>query len=130
MLYRRHVDVHSQLPPESLSVSVNVMRLDPVQAWFDQYGFDLDRGTVTRWLNPLASEAFLRIAVASGAASAQDYAAWVGMRHPSERMRLASFVARAEMCEDPAGADALWREAELSGSRMLAGAARARRSGL
>lgn len=32
MLYRRHVDVHSQLPPESLSVSVNVMRVDPAQA--------------------------------------------------------------------------------------------------
>jgi putative DNA methylase len=39
MLYRRHVDVHSQLPPERLSVSINVMRLDPAQAWFDQYGF-------------------------------------------------------------------------------------------
>ena len=130
MLYRRHVDVHSQLPPESLSVSVNVMRVDPAQAWFDQYGFDLERGTVTRWLNPLASEAFLRIAVASGAESAQDYAAWVGTRHPSERMRLASYAARAEMCEDRAAADALWREAELSGSRMVAGAARARRAGL
>jgi hypothetical protein len=130
MLYRRHVDVHSQLPPESLSVSINVMRLDPAQAWFDQYGFDLAGGTVTRWLNPLASEAFLRVAVASGAGSARDYAEWVGARHPSERMRLASFAARAEMCEEPAQMDALWREAELSGSRMVAGAARARRAAL
>lgn len=128
MLYRRHVDVHSQLPPESLSVSLNVMRLDPAQGWFDQYGFDLEAGTVARWLNPLAGEAFLRVAVASGAASAQDYAAWVGTRHPSERMRLASFAARADMLDDPAEVDALWRAGELSGSRMVAGAARARRA--
>lgn len=130
MLYRRHVDVHSQLPPERLSVSVNVMRVDPAQAWFDQYGFDLASGTVTRWLNPLASEAFLRVAVASGAPRAQDYAAWVGTRHPSERLRLASFEARAQQCDGLAAQDALWREAELSGSRMVAGAARARRAGL
>ena len=130
MLYRRHVDVHSQLPPESLSVSLNVMRLDPAQGWFDQYGFDLEAGTVARWLNPLAGEAFLRVAVASGADSAQDYAEWVGARHPSERMRLASFEARAGMLDDPAEVDALWRAGELSGSRMVAGAARVRRAAL
>jgi len=130
MLYRRHVDVHNQLPPESLSVSINVMRVDPAQGWFDQYGFDLERGTVARWLNPLASEAFLRVAVASGAPRALDYAAWVGQRHPSERMRLASFEARAQMLGDPAQVDALWRAGEQSGSRMVAGAARLRRAAL
>jgi hypothetical protein len=128
MLYRRHVDVHSQLPPESLSVSLNVMRVDPAQGWFDQYGFDLQAGTVTRWLNASASEAFLRIAVASGADSAQDYAEWVGAHHPSDRLRLASFAARAELCGDPAASDAVWRAGELSGNRMVAGAARARRA--
>ncbi len=130
MLYRKHVDVHSQLPPESLSVSINVMRLDPAQGWFDQYGFDLERGTVARLLNPHASEAFLRVAVASGAAGALDYAEWVGAAHPSDRMRLASYEARADLCGDPAEVDALWRAGELSGNRMVAGAARARRAAL
>lgn len=130
MLYRRHVDVHSQQPPESLSVSLNVMRVDPTQAWFDQYGFDIDTGTVTRWLNANASEAFLRVAVASGANSARDYAEWIGKHHPSDRLRLASFTARADQCSDPVQADRLWRAAELSGSRMVAGAARMRRAGL
>lgn len=130
MLYRRHVDVHRQLPPESLSVSVNVMRLDPAQAWFDQYGFDLERGTVARLLNPHANEAFLRVAVASGAESALDFAEWVGARHPSDRMRLASYEARADLLRDPAAADALWRKGELSGGRMVAGVARARRAAL
>jgi hypothetical protein len=130
VLYRRHVDVHSQLPPESLSVSINVMRVDPAQGWFDQYGFDLERGTVARLLNPLASESFLRVAVASGTQSALDYAEWVGAAHPSERMRLASFEARAQLCDAPAEADALWRAGEMSGSRMVAGAAREKRAAL
>jgi hypothetical protein len=130
MLYRRHVDVHSQLPPESLSVSINVMRVDPAQGWFDQYGFDLASGTVARWLNANAAEAFLRVAVASGAASALDFAEWVGRAHPSERLRLVSFEARAEQCVDAAEADALWRAGELSGSRMVAGAARTRRAAI
>lgn len=130
MLYRKHVDVHSQLPPESLSVSVNVMRSDPAQGWFDQYGFDLESGTVARWLNPLAGEAFLRVAVASGAENALDYAEWVGAAHPSDRMRLASLEARADLCCDAAEADTLWRAGELSGSLLVAGAARQKRAAM
>ena len=130
MLYRKHVDVHSQLPPASLSVSINVMRLDPAQGWFDQYGFDLERGTVARLLNPHSSEALLRVAVASGAGNALEFAEWVGAAHPSDRMRWASFEARAGSIDDPAAEDALWRVGELSGSRMVAGVARMRRAAL
>jgi hypothetical protein len=106
------------------------MRLDPAQGWFDQYGFDLERGTVARLLNPNVSEVFLRAAVASGAPNALDYAEQVGARHPSDRMRLASFAARADLLDDPDAADALWRAGEISGSRMVAGAARERRATL
>ena len=68
------------------------------------------------------------MAVASGAGNALDFAEWVGAGHPSDRMRLASYEARADMLDDPAEADALWRVGELSGSLMVAGAARARRA--
>ena len=128
MLYRKHRDIHSQLPPASLSVSLNVMRVDPAQAWFDQYGFDLEHGAVTRVLNPNPNEAMLRVAVASRAQAALDYAEWVGAAHPSSRLRLASFEARAGLATNPAEEDALWRRAERSGSRMVAEIARARRS--
>ena len=37
LLYRAHRDVHSQLPPETMSVSLNILRIDPAQAWCDQY---------------------------------------------------------------------------------------------
>jgi len=129
MLYRAHRDVHSQLPPEALSVSLNVMHVDPAQGWFDQYGFDLERGQVTRVLSPNATEAFLRVAVASATDEARDYAQWVGKGHPSERLRLASFEARAALVE-AVDRDAIWREGELCGSRMVAAVARGKRAQL
>lgn len=127
MLYRAHRDVHSQLPAESLSVSLNVMHVDPAQCWYDQYGFDLQSGEVTRVLSPNATEVFLRTAVASGTDEALDFAQWVGRSHPSERLRLASYEARAGVVSDR---DALWREGELSGSRMVATIARQRRNAM
>jgi len=127
MLYRAHIDIHSQLPPEALSVSLNVMHVDPAQGWFDQYGFDLERHEISQVLSPNSTEAFLRVAVASGSEEALDLAEWVGRTHPSERLRLASFEARAAGGGDP---DAVWREAERCGSRMVAAIARERRTAL
>ncbi len=130
MLYRAHRDVHSQLPPESLSVSLNVMHVDPAQAWYDQYGFDLESGEVTRVLSPNATEVFLRTAVASGSDEALDFAADIGAHHPSERLRLASFEARAGLLRDTAERDELWRQGELCGSRMVSAMAKNHRAHL
>ncbi|QUL39229.1 transposase [Erythrobacter sp. JK5] len=130
MLYRRHLDIHSQLPPESLSVSLNVMHVDPVQCWFDQYGFDLEEQCVNAVLSPNSTETFLRVAVATGAGEALDLAEQIGKSHPSDRLRLASFEARAARCPDADGEDALWRTAEASGSRMVEAVARERRAAL
>lgn len=127
MLYRAHRDIHSQLPPEALSVSLNVMHIDPAQCWFDQYGFDLERGEVTRLLNGNTTEVFMRVAVAGGSEEALDFAEWVGRSHPSDRLRLASFEARAAIAADP---DALWREGEVCGSRMVTAVATERRASL
>ncbi len=130
MLYRAHRDIHSQLPPESLSVSINVMHVDPAQHWYDQYGFDLEEERIERVLSPNSTEAFLRIAVATGSEEAQDYAEWVGRHHPSERLRQASFEARSVQLSERQDRDTLWREAEGSGSRMLAEIARGKRAEL
>ena len=127
MLYRAHRDVHSQIPPESLSVSLNVMHIGLAQAWFDQYGFDLDRGEIARVLSPNSTEVFLRIAVGAGHADAIDLAAEFGKIHPSDRIRLASYEARTLIAGDASSRDALWREAEISGCRMFAETARRKR---
>ena len=129
MLYRAHRDIHSQLPPDALSVSLNVMHIDPAQCWFDQYGFDLERGEVTRLLNGNTTEVFMRVAIASGSEEAFDFAEWVGQSHPSDRLRLASFEARAAVAEQTK-AEGIWQAAEASGSRMVAAIARRRRKAM
>ena len=126
MLYRAHVDVHRQLPPESMSVSLNIMGIDAAQGWHDQYRVDPESDTITAILNPTSTETFLRLAVGLGGAAARDLAESFGHSHPSDRMRLASYEARA-LLADRAGQDELWRQAELSGSQMVAVEARARR---
>lgn len=128
--YRAHLDVHAQIPPEETSVSLNVMHFDPTGDWCDQYGFDLAAGTVERILNPSANETFLRCAVAFGAPEALDLAECFGRDHPSTRMRLACFEARAMLLDRPVDQDALWRTAERSGDRMLAAEAHRRRAAL
>ena len=129
MLYRAHRDIHSQLPAKSLSVSLNILRIDPAEGWCDQYGFDLESGAITGILNPSSTETFLRCAVGLGGAEALDLAERFGRLHPSDRMRLASYEARALLL-DETDADGLWRQAERSGSVMVAREAAARRRAL
>ncbi|WP_338445623.1 transposase [Pelagerythrobacter marensis] len=126
--YRAHRDVHRQLPPASLSVSLNIVAADPACGWFDQYAFDLRADCVRRVLNPGSTEAFLRIAVGLGGAEAIDLAERFGRSHPSDRLRLACFEARAGLAASQQAADEIWREAERSGSRLVAAEARLRRA--
>jgi hypothetical protein len=128
--YRAHVDIHAQIPPEATSVSLNIMHVAAGQGWFDQYGFDLDSGQVTGVLSPTSTEVFLRCAVGLGGDTAIELAEHFGRHHPSDRLRLASYEARAGLTRDLSERDALWREAELSGSLLLASEAARRRGEL
>ncbi|MBO9497955.1 MAG: transposase [Novosphingobium sp.] len=127
--YRAHRDVHSQHPPDALSVSLNVMHASAAQGWLDQYRFDVETGTIAGILNEGSSEAFLRIGVGLGSDEALTLAESFARSHPSDRMRLAAWDAWAGAL-DAEARDDLWRQAELSGSRMVAMEARARREEL
>jgi len=81
-------------------------------------------------LSPNSTEAFLRVAVATGSDEALEFAEWVGETHPSDRLRMASFEARAANCEDLPNEDELWRRGEASGSAMVAQVAKERRASL
>ena len=130
MLYRAHRDVHAQHPPDALSVSLNIMQTLGAQAWLDQYRFDLDQGRVGAIVSGGSSEAFMRIAVGMGCPEAQDLAHRFARRHPSDRMRLLCWDALAAMTAGPVERDALWGQAELAGSRLVAMEAKARRAEL
>ncbi|MFC3102204.1 transposase [Altererythrobacter lauratis] len=126
MHYRAHLDVHSQLPPESLSVSVNIMHSGGAQGWLDQYGFDVEKDEITRVLSPGCNELFLRVAVGLEHPQALDLAETFARSHVSERLRLVALEAQAGIM-DLAARDDLWRRAESNGSRLIAGEATRRR---
>lgn len=129
MHYRAHRDVHSQLPPESLSVSLNIMHSGGAQGWLDQYSFDVERDEIARVISPGGSEIFLRVAVGLGCEEARDLAENFASNHVSDRMRLAALEAQAGVL-DAAECDALWRRAESAGSRLVAGEAKRKRAAL
>ena len=128
MLYRAHLDVHAQLPADSLSVSLNIMHTSGAQGWLDQYRFDLEQGTIAAILSPGPTEALLKVAVGLGSDEARDLAHRFARHHPSDSLRLACWDALAAEEADLARRDALWREAERSGSRLVTMEARARRA--
>lgn len=128
--YRAHVDVHSQHPADSLSVSLNVMHTSGAQGWLDQYRYDVDRGEVGAILTPGPTEAFLKVAIGLGSEEALDLGRRFALRHPSDRLRINAWDALAARETDLAARDALWREAEGCGSRLVEAEARARRAEL
>jgi hypothetical protein len=129
MHYRAHRDVHSQFPPDALSVSLNVMHAGGAQGWLDQYRFDVERNEIAGILGPGASEVFLRIAVGLGGEEALDLAERFAASHPSDRMRLTALEAQTGILDLDAR-DALWQRAERSGSRLVALEAKRRRAAL
>lgn len=119
MHYRAHRDVHSQLPPEAFSVSLNVMHAGGAQGWLDQYLFDVEKDEIAKVISAGGAEVFLRAAVGLGGEEARDLAENFAKMHPSDRMKLVALEAQAGVLDIEAR-DALWRRAETSGSRLVA----------
>ncbi|WP_141111245.1 hypothetical protein [Chromobacterium haemolyticum] len=58
MIYRPHQDAHLQIPPESLTISLNLMIANPKHTQRDQYFFDLDHSCIAN--SSPASTIYLR----------------------------------------------------------------------
>lgn len=119
MHYRAHFDVHRQLPPDALSVSINIMRMTPAQDWMDQYLFDADAGRVAGVIGGGANAALLRLAVHLDPGNGRDLAEEFARRHPSDRLRWTAVEALAAL-DGPAA----YERAAASDSALLRGEAR------
>jgi len=124
MLYRMRRDVHVQLPPDSMSVSLNILGSDPAQPWLDQYRFDIERGTIAEGLTVTAAEALLAIGVHVG--NGLDLAERFARRHPCPRMRVTALDALASAL--PHEAPALFARAADDPDAFVAGHGRSRLS--
>jgi hypothetical protein len=122
--YRAHRDIHFQLPPESLSVSINIVPENPGLLWRDQYVFDLGRSVISAIQTAVPSEALLKLAVHFGAGEGKDLAREFADHHPSHRMRWSALraLAGAEMCSERKYS--LYEQATGSPSALVAGEAK------
>lgn len=106
MLYRAHSDIHSQRPPTSLSVSLNIMEEAEHLPWRDQYIVDLGQkddglGTIARRPTITPSEMLLRCAVHL-TDEGKDVADHFAKAHPVPRVR-ANAIAALAAVEEGAG---------------------------
>jgi hypothetical protein len=95
MLYRRHIDIHSQLHPDALSVSLNILATSATTDMRDQYSFDLQRSEVSGILNPSGLATLVRLAPSVAGEEGAALAREVSRRHPSDRLRFAGLQALA-----------------------------------
>lgn len=108
MLYRAHRDIHSQLPPTSLSVSLNIMDEGEHVPWRDQYIVDLDRGTIAKRPTITPGEMLLRCAVHL-TDNGKDIAEQFAKAHPVPRVRANAIAALAAVAEGEGRAAVLER---------------------
>ncbi len=100
LLYRKHRDVHSQLPPESLSVSLNILARSPASDFEEQYSFDTASSRIGGILNPCALDNLVRLAAVFGGGNGRDLVEDFAERHPSDRIRFAAWRAKAAAARD------------------------------
>ena len=117
--YRAHRDVHLQLPPPALSVSLNIVPERPDVMWRDQYLFDIDRSCVAAVPTMAPGEAFLRLAVHHAGGDGVDLAEQFARHHPSERMRWTAWQALAGAAADEDGSRAVIERAASDHSALV-----------
>lgn len=108
MLYRAHRDIHSQFPPTSLSISLNIMDEGEHIPWRDQYIVDLEHGTIARRPTLTPGEMLLRCAVHL-TENGKDVAEQFARTHPVPRARANAIAALAAVEEGSARAALLER---------------------
>ena len=119
MLYRKHRDVHCQLPPDALSVSLNIVAVSPSSDFRDQYSFDLQRSEVAAIINHSAMETLIRVAAHCGGANGIDLVEHCAGSHPSGRTRFAALQAKASLLPDLDGRIALFEEAAARNAGLV-----------
>lgn len=93
MLYRAGLDVHSQLPPDSFSISLNIMERTARQLVQNQYYFDVKSGRIQSIVSPNSFICLLTLASAAGGPNSLDLLDHVIKKHPNPRVRFGALKA-------------------------------------
>ena len=102
LLYRANRDIHAQLPPSSLSVSLNILASAPDQGWRRQYRFDIGNSAIAECMTVASAQLLLELAVGCGSGNAMDLAQDFARHHPADAMRRTAFDAIGMAATDDA----------------------------
>lgn len=118
MLYRSSVDIHEQLPPESFSISLNVVADQAnVIPTVNQYYIDIRSSTVTGLANRTSLPLLCEVAAHIGDDECRNVLEHLSTHHPYARGRFAAFQALAELC--PGELERLWSRAASDSHRQV-----------
>ena len=126
MLYRRHKDVHRQLPAEAMSVSLNILEAPRAGDYLDQYSFDIEAGCIQSIINPLSVDPLLALTAHFGGEKGKELLDHFATRHPSSRVRMCAIDAQASAAADIDARIALFDEAARSSDAYVAQTAASR----
>ncbi|HZG08120.1 MAG TPA: transposase [Allosphingosinicella sp.] len=121
MLYRASVDVHDQLPGESMSISLNIMQDDVKGYAHDQYGFDLKNNSVSSLMNRVASGSLLPLIAGLRTDNSLDFLCETAKSHPIGRVRCSALSALASAMPELTGAMRVYEGALADDQEMVRG---------
>jgi hypothetical protein len=98
-LYRAKQDVHIQLPPEKLSVSINLIPKGGVRS-DAQLQFDESSRTICRYLDFTGGQVAVRLAGLLGGQECQEPLARIADQHPSPKMRALALVSQLHIAPE------------------------------
>ncbi|WP_428312637.1 hypothetical protein [Hydrocarboniphaga sp.] len=131
MLYEAGRDVHTQLPPDEMSITLNLMIATPEVRLRDQYFFELQRGSLLDY--PIETDgsrrvSMIRMAADVGDADTRQLLGDLAASHPCRRTRLAAYEGLARLA--PQDAESVWTKAAADPEALVSEAARARLAAL
>jgi hypothetical protein len=134
MFYRRHRDVHVQLPPADLSITLNLLVWPShPEACTDRYYFDL--GTQPLAAFPREADSSRRISLMNmaariGDAETRELIEGLATQHPCARTRLGAYQCLTQTNLGPAETERLWLLGSRDPHRLVANQARRRLTAL
>jgi len=125
MMYRAGKDIHTQYPPEDLSISINLMTSTAEVRTRDQYFFDLGTSTLKDFppdLDGSRRGGIIEMAAHAGDDETRDLLTTIGLRHEDHRTRLVAWEALSRLKPDDAAQ--VWEKAVQDPAQMVSKAAR------
>jgi hypothetical protein len=125
LFYRRVKDIHVQLPPDDISVSLNFMPIEKKLGLTEQYSFDLQGKTIRALVGSQIAQQvdMLQLAGCIGDQNTLDLILHVAMKHPNQNTRLGALHAASNL--QPAESERFWNEGLRDQSDVVRATARA-----